>query len=125
MLDENQKSEPFIQGGVYLVKLNPKRGADIGKTRPAVVLTNQQILDVLPDVVFVCPLSSQSYEEYELMHIQITERDNLQQDSYAIVEQCRTISVSRIIQPRIAQISHAEHHDIIRRLSYSISWDHP
>jgi len=50
---------PLTRGGIYLARLDPALGAEVGKLRPAVILTAQALLDVDPPVLFICPLSSQ------------------------------------------------------------------
>ena len=39
---------PLTRGGVYLARLDPARGAEVGKLRPVVILTAQALLDVNP-----------------------------------------------------------------------------
>lgn len=56
---------------MYLARLDPARGAEVGKLRPVVVLTAQEILDVEPPFVFVCPLSSRSDPAYEALHVKL------------------------------------------------------
>jgi hypothetical protein len=36
----------LTRGGVYLARLDPAKGAEVGKLRPVVVLTDQSLLDV-------------------------------------------------------------------------------
>lgn len=46
----------FIRGGVYLARLDPAKGAEVGKCRPVVLLTDQGLLDIEPPHIFICPL---------------------------------------------------------------------
>lgn len=96
---------PLTQGGVYLARLDPSKHAEVGKIRPVVILMGQFILDIQPLSVLVCPLSSQSYEGCLHLHVHLPPRDNLQKESYAFVEHCRSISVKRLIEPRLAQLT--------------------
>ena len=43
-------------------------------------------------------------------------RDNLQVKSYALPEHCRSITINRIIYPRLAQSTSVELNSILRRL---------
>lgn len=98
----------LTRGGVYLAKLNPAKLAEVGKVRPVVILNSQEILDSLPPVVFVCPLSSKSQESFSYIHLRIAPRDNLEVESFALVERSRAVSSRRIVYPRIAQITEQE-----------------
>lgn len=111
----------LTRGGVYLAKLNPVKQAEIGKVRPVVILTSQTILDVAPPVVFICPLSSQSYPEYESLHVKLAPRDNLQVTSFALVEHCRAISIKRFAFPRLAQLTNNEIIIILDKLQTMIA----
>lgn len=108
--------EILTQGGVYLARLDPAKAAEVGKIRPVVMLNTQTILDVIPPTVFVCPLSSKSQPEFASLHVKLPSRDNLKAISYALVEHCRSITIRRIIYPRLAQLTDAELRAILHRL---------
>ena len=113
-----EKIVPLTQGGVYLARLDPSKHAEVGKIRPVVILMGQFILDVQPLSVLVCPLSSQSYDGCLYLHVHLPARDNLQKESYALVEHCRSISVKRLIEPRLAQLNPDELALIFSRLRH-------
>lgn len=108
----------LTQGGVYLARLDPSKHAEVGKIRPVVILMGQFILDIKPLSVLVCPLSSQSYEGCSSLHVQLPPRDNLQKESFALVEHCRSISIKRLIEPRLAQLTPDELALIFTRLRH-------
>jgi mRNA interferase MazF len=110
------QEEILTQGGIYLARLDPSKAAEVGKIRPVVVLTAQIFLNITPPTIFICPLSSQSKPEFGSLHVELMARDNLQVVSYALVEHCRSISICRIIYPRIAQLSITEVSIIAHRL---------
>jgi mRNA interferase MazF len=103
-----ERKEVLTQGGIYLARLDPAKAAEVGKIRPVIVLNAQPILEVMPPIIFVCPLSSQSHPAFASLHITLLPRDNLQVDSFAFVAHCRSISARRIINPRLAHIHSAE-----------------
>jgi mRNA interferase MazF len=111
-----EQDEILTQGGVYLARLDPAKAAEVGKIRPVVILNAQGILDIVPPAIFVCPLSSQSQPEFGSLHVKLPLRDNLKAVSYALVEHCRSITVRRIIYPRLAQLTSAELSLILHRL---------
>jgi len=109
------------RGGVYLAKLNPSKDSEIGKVRPVIILNSRIILKAKPPIVFICPLSSKSHKNFTDLHVKILSRDGLDINSFALVEHCRSISISRLNYPRIAQVSDVEISAIIMRLQYLIS----
>lgn len=111
-----EKNNILTRGGIYLAKLDPTKGAEVGKIRPIAILTSQSILDIDPPTLFICPISSQSQPEFSSLHVSLPSRDNLKIDSYALVEHCRSISLRRIIFPRLAQLTSAEIRLILNRL---------
>jgi mRNA interferase MazF len=112
----------LTRSGVYLARLDPVKGAEVGKLRPVVVLTDQALLDVSPPHVFVCPLSGQSEAEYQALHVSLPARDSLKVSSYALVEHCRAISIRRLQSDRLAKLEIDEMNEIIRRLHRLVGW---
>lgn len=112
----------LTQGGVYLVKLNPSKRDEVGKVRPSIVLTNQEILESSPPVVFICPLSSKSKAAFRHVHLEIPPRDSLKKKSFALIEHCRSISVERISSKRLAMLAAHEIHTIIQRFALLVEY---
>ncbi len=106
----------FTRGGVYLARLDPAKGAEIGKLRPIVLLTAQDLLNVQPPHVFICPLSGQSEQAYQALHVKLSARDNLHAESYALTEHCRSISIRRMQPERLAQLDPDGVKQIIHKL---------
>ena len=112
----------LTRGGVYLARLDPAKGAEVGKLRPVVVLTDQLLLDVDPPHIFVCPLSGRSDPDYQALHLSLPARDSLKVESYALVEHCRAISIHRLQSGRLAKLEIDEINEIIRRLHRLVGW---
>ncbi len=113
----------LTRGGIYLARLDPAKAAEVGKIRPVIVLTAQTILDVGPPTIFICPLSSQSLPAFKSLHTQLAPRDKLENTSYALTEHCRSISIRRIILPRLAQLTNMEMRMILHKLQRLIGID--
>ena len=77
----------LTRGGVYLARLDPAKGAEVGKLRPVVVLTDQSLLDVSPPHVFVCPLSGRSDPDYQALHLMLPARDGPIENSRKLAHQ--------------------------------------
>jgi len=86
----------YKRGDIVLVNFNPqKKAEEIGKTRPAIIISDTQLNDIL-DLVSVIALSTHLIENSEPLRIRIKKREYLHEESYAMVEQLRSISKSRI-----------------------------
>lgn len=109
---------PITRGGGYLARLDPAKHTEVGKIRPIIILTAQLILNTTPEILFVCPLSSQSYPEFRSLHVAISPRDSLLKTSYALVEHCRSISIKRLLPTRLAQVTSDELCVVIARLQH-------
>jgi mRNA interferase MazF len=112
----------LTRGGVYLARLDPVKGAEVGRLTPVVVLTDQALLDVSPPHVFVCPLTGQYDPDYQALHVSLPARDSLKVSSYALVEHCRAISTRRLLSDRLAKLEIDEINEIIRRLHRLVGW---
>ena len=113
-----EQEKVLTRGGIYLAKLNPSKIGEVGKIRPVIILNSQTILDSEPPIIFICPLSSKSESAFSNIHLKLSPRDNLEVESYALIEHCRSISLSRLIFPRIAQITDHEVSILLLRLKH-------
>ncbi|PCJ22924.1 MAG: MazF family transcriptional regulator [Rickettsiales bacterium] len=111
-----EKEIILTRGGIYLAKLNPAKTSEPGKIRPVILLNSEDILDSVPPVVFICPLSSKSESNFSNIHLKLLPRDNLEVTSFALIEHCRSVSLTRIIHPRIAQVTKCELSSVFSRL---------
>lgn len=86
----------YERGTIVLVNYNPqKKSEEVGKVRPAIIISDTMVNDVL-DLVSVVALSTNLIDEAEPLRIRITSRENLKIDSDAMIEQLRCVSKSRI-----------------------------
>ena len=111
-----EQIEILTRGGIYLAKLNPAKDLEIGKVRPVIILNSQVILNSTPPIIFICPLSSQSQLEFSNLHYELNPRDSLKVKSYALIEHCRSISLNRLIHPRIGQTTELELNNVLHKL---------
>jgi len=108
--------ERLIRGGIYLARLDPAKGAEIGKLRPVALLSAPEILEIDSPLLFVCPLSSRSEPRYASLHVALPPRDDLKTESFALVEHCRAISRTRLCGPLIARLTEYEIEVVLHRL---------
>ena len=79
------------RGDVFMVALDPVRGSEVGKTRPAIVLQNDRANASSPTVT-VIPLSSKVSKVYPFQVRIPAGEAGLSRTSKALCEQIRTIS---------------------------------
>jgi mRNA interferase MazF len=95
----------MLKGEVWLINLDPTIGAEIQKTRPAVIVSEDAI-GVLPLRVIV-PLTDWK-ERYEIapwmVHIAADKLNGLDKASAADAFQIRSVSIARFVR-RIGRIS--------------------
>lgn len=104
------------RGDVWLARLNPNTGAEIGKVRPVVILLAQRYLDAGSPVVMVAPLTTQFWPGMAALRIAVSSRGRLLKDSFVALEQTRAIDRSRFADTRLAELSAEEMHVVDRQL---------
>ena len=86
-------TRPVGRYGVYLAELDPARGREIAKTRPVVVVSQDDMNRIL-DTVVVCPLTTRLHPRW---------RSRVQtvcagRKAEIAVDQIRTISKERLVR---------------------------
>ena len=89
------------QGDVYLVDLNPKRRTEVGKTRPALIISIDEMTDHTPRVI-VAPITSNISRVYG-SEMLIPATGGLKKESKAMLNQIRSVDKSRLIE-RLGQV---------------------
>ena len=85
---------------IYLANLNPKKGHEVGKTRPVVVI-HSQLIEGLLSTSIICPITTQ-LSVATLLRVHIPFQDatttGLTEPSDIIVDQIRSIDNQRLIK---------------------------
>jgi mRNA interferase MazF len=102
------------RGDIYWVKLNPTEGSEIGKTRPAVVISND-INNELADTITILPVTSSVGKVYPFEVFLKKGTGNITGDSKVRTNQIRTIDRKRI-KNRIGNITE----DIMREIEKAL-----
>jgi mRNA interferase MazF len=88
------------RGEIRLVDLDPVRGAEASKTRPAVIVSsdgaNITATRLGRGVVTIVPVTSNVQRIYPFQVLLAADATGLQQDSKAQAEQVRSVAVERI-----------------------------
>lgn len=99
---------------ISLVNLDPTVGAEMQKTRPCIIVSPDEMNNHLSTVIVV-PLTSTPRTLPTRILIKATNKSGLKNDSYAALDQLKTIDKSRLTG-LIGEISEAEKHSISETL---------
>ncbi len=83
------------RGDICLVNFNPAKGGEMGKLRPAIIISAQEDNDIL-DTVIVIPLSTIIESNTTPYRFHITSRDKLKKNSDACIYEIRALSKTRV-----------------------------
>ncbi|MBN2782931.1 MAG: type II toxin-antitoxin system PemK/MazF family toxin [Campylobacterales bacterium] len=83
------------RGDIFLVNFNPAKGGEIGKLRPAIILSDKDDNEIL-DTVIVIPLSTVIEKDALPYRFFINARDNLLKDCDACIYEIRALSKTRV-----------------------------
>jgi mRNA interferase MazF len=87
------------RGDIYLVDFEPAQGAEAGKARPAVVVSNEGVNLEVPErgwgVINVVPLTSRLSDPRPYQVFIPAQESGLDRDSTAQAEQIRAVSIGR------------------------------
>lgn len=107
----------LARGNIVLARLNPNQGAEIGKIRPVIVLTQTALIEAGLPMIFVIPLSTQYWPELKALRVAIAPRERLLKTSYAVLEQARSIDKSRIENSVLTSLTQSEIKEIETKFS--------
>jgi len=97
-----------------IVNLYPKKGDEVGKIRPAVIISGDDENSIL-DTVILMPLSTDLIEDMLPYRMRIVARDKLKEDSDILINQIRTLYKIRI-KEKIAKLTINEYASVISNL---------
>ena len=87
------------RGDIYFAQLDPTRGAEIQKTRPVVIVSND-MANRASSLVTVVPLSSNVSRVFPFELAVSAAQSGLPKDSKAMAQQIRTIDKARLSMQR-------------------------
>jgi len=93
----------LCKGDICLVDFNPAKGGEIGKLRPAIILSDKDDNNIL-DTVITIPLSTVIEPNTQPYRVHIKQRENLQQNSDACIYEIRALSKIRV-KEKLAKLS--------------------
>lgn len=83
------------RGDIVGINLNLKKGDEVGKIRPCIILSDDDSNSIL-DTIIVVPLSTQLLDDMLPFRMRLQKRGNLDKDSDVLLNHIRTISKKRV-----------------------------
>lgn len=102
------------RGDIVIVNLYPKKGDEVGKIRPAVIISGNDENSIL-DTVIILPISSNILDDMFPYRLRIQNRDNLIDDSDILINQITTLNKFKI-KEKIAKLTQEEYDLVIQAL---------
>lgn len=92
-------------GEIWTANLNPNSGTEPGKTRPVLIIQNQQLLDENHPSTLIIPLTTNLIDGAVPLRIRVSAQDNLKQDSDLLIDQLRAIDNRRLVQGPLTSLN--------------------
>ena len=115
-----RKVTPPRRGEVYLVSFDPTLGAEIRKTRPALVLQNDLANRFSPMTIVAAITSQVEPDLYPTEVLVKAPEGGLQVDSVVLLNQIRSIDRQRLIR-RVGRLSRETMRSVDRALMLSLA----
>ena len=103
------------RGEIWVARLNPNQGAEVGKLRPVVILQADPITQAGLATVVV-PLTTQDRLGARALRVPIRARDRLLCDSFAMADQPLSLDRSRLGEGPLTTLSPEEQAELERAL---------
>ena len=98
----------FKKGEIYLARLNPRKGNEVGKIRPILIFQTNILNDIEHPTTIIIPLSTHLIDDAYPLRYRVSKREDLEQDSDLLCDQIRAIDNQRIISNRLSKLSFKE-----------------
>jgi len=98
----------FKKGEIYLAKLNPKKGNEVGKIRPVLIYQTNLLNNCKHPTTIILPISTILIDDTYPLRYRISKRDNLEKDSDILCDQIRALDNQRIIPNLLTTLSNKE-----------------
>jgi len=96
------------RGEVWTANLNPPRGRETGKIRPAVIMQTDGLGRDITPMVVVLPMTTKVYPTFKIWRVQVPARDRLLKPCQVITDQPRTLDRARIGEGPLTILTPAE-----------------
>ena len=98
----------FQKGEIYLAKLNPKKGNEVGKIRPILIYQTDALNECEHPTTIILPLSTVLIDDSYPLRYRITSRDKLDKTSDILCDQIRALDNQRILDGLLTKLTYKE-----------------
>ena len=96
------------RGEVWIATLEPKKGSEVGKQRPVLIIQTNLLNEVGHPTVIVAPVSSKEQKE-NILRYKIEDKNIFNSGfGFVLVDQIRAIDASLRLKKRVGSISHQQ-----------------
>lgn len=96
------------RGEIWLGRLNPPRGAEIGKTRPVLIMQDDALTAGGSRTVIVLPITTRVSPEREPGHVTLAPRGRLNSPSQVMTDSPRTLDRERLLKGPLTRLTPGE-----------------
>ena len=106
----------FKKGEIYLARLNPKKGNEVGKIRPILIYQTNLLNDCEHPTTIILPISTVLIDDTYPLRYRIDKRDKLEKTSDILCDQIRALDNSRIIPNLLTNLNYREMLEIDKQI---------
>ena len=96
------------RGEIWVARLNPNKGNEMGKMRPVLIFQDDQVLSSGLLTVLAIPLTTQFRPSFAPLRVRVQARDRLLKDSFVVIEQIRALDRSRFLEGPLTTLHQEE-----------------
>lgn len=104
------------RGEVWVANLNPQRGREVGKIRPALVLQADWLTGQGAPTVLIAPMTTQRWESLDALRVEVPARDRLRKNCYVLAEKLRALDRDKFGEGPLATLTGTEMEAVERNL---------
>ncbi len=98
----------FQKGEIYLAKLNPKKGNEVGKIRPVLIYQTNILNKCEHPTTIILPISTILIDDAYPLRYRIAKRDKLDKTSDVLCDQIRALDNKRILEGLLTKLTYQE-----------------
>ena len=104
----------FQKGEIYLAKLNPKKGNEVGKIRPVLIYQTNILNECEHPTTIILPISTVLIDDTYPLRYKISSRDKLEKTSDILCDQIRALDNQRILEGLLTKLSYRETVNLVK-----------
>ena len=98
----------FQKGEIYLAKLNPKKGNEVGKIRLVLIYQTNILNDCEHPTTIILPISTILIDNAYPLRYRVIKRDKLEKTSDILCDQIRALDNQRILKGLLTKLTYKE-----------------